>query len=81
MYKILHIPTGSYYTFMGYIDIPTFSDRYDYSKEFKNNKDSIFKISSILNYCKNNPAYFLINDTLETMLILENELAIIEIKI
>lgn len=23
MYKILHIPTGSYYTFMGAIDIPT----------------------------------------------------------
>lgn len=78
-YKILHIPTGTYYA--GISDIPSFSeDGFLGGAVFHSIKDVVFTIARILYYCKLKPAYFIIDGIFELMPILENELEIIEVE-
>lgn len=78
-YRILHIPTGTYYTSLS--NIPSFVElgKTVSIREFRNIKETVFAISRILNYCKNKPACFVIDTVFETMFILQNELEIIEV--
>lgn len=78
-YKILHIPTGAYYT--GVYDMPSFLRETDTAPAIFNNiKDIIFTIARIIYYCKIKPACFVIDSEFYAVPILENELEIIEIE-